>query len=105
MNDGKNNKRYSILKWGSIIVLLLSIIIIYVGMSLPNLLIMRGKEVDVMTHTYSDTLILVGSMLFGISGGMLTNIFTVYDTKYLDDKFSNIETKIDTIYNKLEMNK
>lgn len=58
----------------SIIAMLVSIIIIKKGLNIPNNLIKQGKEIDAQSNTLSSTYILVGSMAFSISGGLITNI-------------------------------
>jgi hypothetical protein len=56
-----------------------------------------GQPVSVADHSTSDALILFGSMLFGVTGGMLTNVFTVYDTGHLDNRFDKLEARINNI--------
>jgi uncharacterized membrane protein len=85
-------KRETVLKWGSIVLLIASMFIIYFGMTIIQNKVDNGQSVTVADHSKSDIMILFGSMLFGISGGMLTNIFTVYDNKYYDLRFDKLET-------------
>lgn len=93
------SQRETFLKWGSITLLILSIYIIYYGMQLIQNKVDNGEKVSIADHSKSDTLILFGSMMFGVSGGMLTNIFTVYDNSYTDMRFDKIEAKLDDLTN------
>ena len=91
------NQRAILLKWGSSILLVISLYIIYFGMNIIQKKVDRGEIVNVADHSKSDLFILFGSMLFGITGGMLTNIFTVYDNKYYDIKFDKLEEQISNL--------
>lgn len=96
MGESKN-LRATLLKWISIVLLIISILIIYLGMNIIQGMVDKGEASTVADHSKSDVMILFGSMLFGVSGGMLTNIFTVYDNKHADERFDKIEDKLDKL--------
>lgn len=64
---------------GSLIVTIFSIILMSLGIILPLVIYREDESIPKKSDIIFNSLILIGSILFGIAGGMLTNIFTVYD--------------------------
>lgn len=58
----------------SLILLILSSIMIKHGLNLTNNIINKSKEEILKINNKSDIYILVGSMSFGVFGGMISNI-------------------------------
>ena len=106
--NGNNSKNMAskprALMWGSIILVVISIIMIVGGMFYPQLAIPEGQDIDRKTDMVANAVILFGSMMFGIAGGMITNIFTVYDVspELINCRFDNIDTKLDVLEKHME---
>jgi len=84
---------------GSLITTIFSMTMMGCGMILPAVLYEDDEKISKKYDILFNSLILIGSILFGISGGMLTNIFTVYDLSpsevYM--RLDRIIEKVDTI--------